>query len=193
MLAFQTYDISTILLLILLGIAMWGDIRTHKIPNKLNLLILVLGLSLQTWFLGLDGLVSGLLGLSVGFAIFIPFYLLKGFGAGDVKLMAVVGTFLGPENTFFAACFSLIMGGVIGIVVLIVKRGLGSYLSRYWITVKTFFTTKQLVFFRPEEGEAAAMRFPYASAIAMGTLSALYWAGMMNLSGVRDLFVLWIG
>jgi len=192
MLAIYTYDLSTILLLTLLGIAMWGDIRTHKISNKLNLLILVLGLSLQIWFLGLDGLVSGLLGLSVGFAIFIPFYVLKGFGAGDVKLMAVVGTFLGPENTFFAACFSLIMGGVIGVIFLFVKQGLSSYLSRYWITAKTFFMTRQFVFFRPEEGEAAAMRFPYASAIAMGTLWALYWVGMMNLNGVRDLLVLWI-
>jgi len=190
MLALYTYDLSTILLLLLLGVAMWVDIRTHRIPNKLNLLILILGLSLQTWILGLDGLVSALLGLIVGFAVFVPFYLLKGFGAGDVKLMAVVGTFLGPENTFLAACFALIMGGILGVMILVLKHGFMAYLSRNWQTLKLFFLTRKVIFFPPETGEAAAIRFPYASAIAAGTLVTLMWLGMMNLNGLRDLAVL---
>jgi len=190
MLALYTYDLSTMLLLLLLGVAMWSDVRTHRIPNKLNLLILTLGLSLQIWFLGLDGLVSGLLGLGVGFAVFIPFYLLKGFGAGDVKLMAVIGTFLGPQDTFLAACFALIMGGILGVIILILKGGFMAYLSRNWQTLKMFFWTQKIMFFPPEAGEAAATRFPYASAIAAGTLVALIWLDMMNLSGLRDLAVL---
>jgi len=192
MLAFYTYDLSTVLLLVLLGAAMWIDIRTHKIPNKLNLFILTLGLSLQTWFLGLDGLVSGLLGLIVGFAVFIPFYLLKGFSAGDVKLMAVVGTFLGPQDTLIAAALTLIAGGVIGGIILLARHGFIAYLSRNWQTLKTFLLTRQFIFLRPGTDEAAAMRFPYAAAIAAGTFAAMLWLGLMEFTGLRELVALLI-
>jgi len=192
MLALYTYDLSTILLLALLSVAVWSDIRTHKIPNKLNLFILILGLSLQTWFLGLDGLLSGLLGLSVGFTIFIPFYVLGGFSAGDVKLMAVVGTFLGPQNTLIAAALTLIMGGVLGVIILLVRNGFVTYLSRNWQTLKTFLLTRQFIFLRPETDEAAAIRFPYAVAVAAGTLAAMLWLGLMEFTGLRELAALLI-
>jgi len=187
MLALYTYDLSTVLLLVLLSVAMWSDVRTHKIPNKLNLLILVLGVSMQTWFLGLDGFVLAMLGLIVGFIFFIPFYLLGGFGAGDVKLMAAVGTFLGPQDTFIAAALTLMAGGIIGIAILLIRHGFVAYLSRNWQTLKTFLLTRQFIFLRPETGEAAAMRFPYAAAIAAGTFAAMLWLGLMEFSGLREL------
>ena len=180
-----------LLLLLLLVLAAVFDIRTHRIPNKLNLLILILGLSLQTWFLGLDGLTSGLLGLAVGLGMFIPFYLLGGFGAGDVKLMAVVGTFLGPQDTFLAAALTLFVGAVMGLLLLLLKRGFISFVKRHWLTLKTLLFTRKFVFYAPQPGDAAAIRFPYASAVAMGTLSALFWVGLMDLSGIRDLVILW--
>ena len=156
----------------------------------MNLLILVSGLFLQAWFLGLDGFVSGLLGLGVGFGIFIPFYLLGGFSAGDVKLMAVVGTFLGPLNTLLAAGLTLFAGAVMGVLILILKHGLKAYLSRNWMTFKMLVITRQFKYEPPAPGEAAAKRFPYATAVTAGTLSALAWLGMMDLSGVTDLLML---
>jgi len=190
MLSFYTYDLSTLLLLVLLGVALWSDLRRHRISNKLNLLILSSGLLLQTFFVGMDGLISGLLGLAVGFVIFIPFYLLGGFGAGDVKLMAVVGTFLGPEDTLLAAGLSLYIGAAMGLIILLAIGGFKTYLSRYWTMLKTFFLTRQLVYQPPQAGEAAATRFPYAAAITAGTFTALLWLGMMDLSGVMEFITL---
>lgn len=61
----------------------------------------------------MDGLVNGVGGLLVGAGIFFPFYLLKGMGAGDVKLMGAVGAFLGPYHVLSAGITVALFGGVI--------------------------------------------------------------------------------
>jgi prepilin peptidase CpaA len=100
------------LLCAILVIAVYGDIRSHRISNTLSLLGLMAGLGLQYLGNGLHGVTSGLLGAGVGLACFAPFYLLRSMGAGDVKLLAAVGAFLGPQGAFYAALFSLLAGGL---------------------------------------------------------------------------------
>jgi len=103
------------LLCAILAIAVYGDVRSHRISNTLSLLGLVTGLGLQYLGSGLHGVTSGLLGVGVGLACFAPFYLLRSMGAGDVKLLAAVGAFLGPQGAFYAALFSLLAGGLAAI------------------------------------------------------------------------------
>ena len=85
-----------VLLLGLLGVAVVSDLRSHRIPNLLVLLGLVLGLVGQTWAAGFIGLGHSLLGMLIGFGIFLPMYAVGGMAAGDVKLMAMAGAFLPP-------------------------------------------------------------------------------------------------
>jgi prepilin peptidase CpaA len=100
------------LLCSILAVAVYGDVRRHRISNTLSLLGLMAGLGLQYLGSGLHGATSGLLGAGVGLACFAPFYLLRAMGAGDVKLLAAVGAFLGPQGAFYAALFSLLAGGL---------------------------------------------------------------------------------
>jgi prepilin peptidase CpaA len=103
---------SLLLLSVMLAIAVHSDMRHHRIPNKLSLLGLIAGLALQTLSGGLHGLGSGLLGAGVGLACFAPFYLLRAMGAGDLKLLAAVGAFLGPQVALIAALLALLAGGL---------------------------------------------------------------------------------
>ena len=48
----------------------------------------------------------------MGLACFTPLYLLRAMGAGDVKLLAAVGSFLGPLGALYAALFGFVAGGV---------------------------------------------------------------------------------
>jgi len=95
------------LLCAILAIAVYSDVRSHRISNTLSLLGLMAGLGLQYLGSGLQGVTSGFLGAGVGLACFAPFYLLRSMGAGDVKLLAAVGAFLGPQGAFYAALLSL--------------------------------------------------------------------------------------
>lgn len=103
--------------------AVYGDLRNHRISNKLSLLGVVAGLGLDAIGDGTQGFTTGLLGIAGGLACFAPFYLLRGMGAGDVKLLAAVGAFLGPLGVFYAAVGSLLAGGV-GAISYVVWRAL---------------------------------------------------------------------
>jgi prepilin peptidase CpaA len=116
---------------------------------------------------GLGGLGNALAGAAVGLACLMPLYLAKGMGAGDVKLMAGAGAFLGPLNAFLAAMLTLVAGAVLGILLIVfrvVER------SRAPSVVASNVGTVQL------SGE----RFPYATAIAAGVFLTLWLRGLLK-------------
>jgi hypothetical protein len=71
--------------LVLAGWMAWGDARTRRIPNYLTLATALSGLGFQFGAHGWPGLGQGCLGLCVGFALLIGFFLKGGMGAGDVN------------------------------------------------------------------------------------------------------------
>ncbi|WP_137885347.1 prepilin peptidase [Pseudomonas sp. 2FE] len=160
---------TAILLLGLLVIAVVSDLRHHRIPNLLILLGLALGLAGQAYEGGIGGVGNGLLGLLVGFAVFLPLYALGGMAAGDVKLMAMVGAFLTPHDALWAALFSLIAGGLCGFLIVLFRGQLLQTLSRYGLMLKA------RAYLAPAADEAAGKPFPYSIAILLGTLASLYW------------------
>src|SRR5215472_16329794 len=87
-----------------------ADLRCHRIPNTITVQAALLGVAVSLLASGSMGAVQSVAGLVVGLATFLPFYLLRGFGAGDVKAMAAVGAFLGPKGVLLAAAFTLILG-----------------------------------------------------------------------------------
>ena len=95
------------------ALAAIGDIRSRKVTNRLNLVILSAGLG---WRAGtLDGMtfLAGLAGVGVGLAVlFVPFAA-RWIGAGDLKLLMAIGAWLGPFDTLLAGLFGLFGGGVL--------------------------------------------------------------------------------
>ena len=175
---------AIIILLILLVIAAVIDIQQHRIPNMLSLGGIITGIALQGWVSGLSGIIAGGGGAAVGIAIFLPFYLAHGMGAGDVKLMGAAGAFLGPANALLATGLSLATGGFMAIVILLARGGLRDLLKRYWSTLKCFIYTGKIVYPPSAATEVAAMKFPYAAAIGIGTVLTLWW--VTGLQGLTD-------
>jgi prepilin peptidase CpaA len=140
--------------------AAWIDYFQRRVPNWLNAALAVSGLAAQTVFFGWDGLADGFLGLLVGFGLLIGFWVLHGMGAGDVKLMAAIGAWLGPWLTLVAFAAGAVIGGVI-VVVLIV-------LSRWW---------RWYVFALLEAASVRDIgernRIPYGVPLVLGTLLLL--------------------
>lgn len=161
------------LLIALLSVLLLGavvyDLVSHRLPNYYLLLGLLVGLYYQVDMVGWSGLRIGGEGFLVGFAVFIPLYILGGMAAGDVKLMAVVGSFLDAHAVLWAAAFSFLAGGIMGIGYLIYKKGLGRLVMRYYAMAVT------RTHISAAADDVARHRFPYALAIATGTLLSLYW------------------
>ena len=81
-------------------------------------------------------------GLLLGFAVFFVFYAIGGMGAGDVKLMAAIGAFLGPKDVLFAALYTAIAGGVYAILLLVTQKQNREALARWMLMVKSFVFTR---------------------------------------------------
>jgi prepilin peptidase CpaA len=150
------------------------DVRSQRIPNRLVWLGLALALATHAARSGIEGLANAGLGFAAGFAILLPMYLMRALGAGDVKLMAMVGAFLGPIGALSAALLTLLAGGVLALVFALQK----GELRRLAINVRTMLfgalidvvLTRTAVVRAPAESIG---KLPYAVAIAAGTLAQL--------------------
>jgi prepilin peptidase CpaA len=165
----STEMLSMVLLIGLLGVAVVSDLLHHRIPNMLVLVGLALGLIGQMYSGGVSGLGDSLLGILICFALFLPMYAFGGMAAGDVKLMAMVGSFLPFQFALWAAMFSLIAGGVCGLLIVLVRGQLRQTLGRYWLILRVH------AYLAPTSDEVAGKPFPYSIAILIGTLNSVYW------------------
>ncbi len=116
-----------ILKLTLLTIALiggWVDLRTRHIPNWLNLSGLILGFGLNVFFLQAGGLKLAVTGLGLALLIYLPLYLIRAMGAGDVKFMAAIGALIGPENWFSVFLTTAILGGIASLCLIAARNRL---------------------------------------------------------------------
>lgn len=98
--------------------ALIEDLRRRVIPNWIPLTALASGAAWQAGAKGWAGLGGALLGACAGLLIFLVFYVLRGMGGGDIKLMAGFGALLGPKLILVAAFFAAGLGALIALAAL---------------------------------------------------------------------------
>ncbi|MBQ3415095.1 MAG: prepilin peptidase [Clostridia bacterium] len=107
------------------------DYKNQIIPNRLNLIIFEVGI-IFTFIYSLSNVaiaINMVLGMLVGGGIFLIITLIGGMfygketmGFGDVKLVAALGLFFGFSNTIIITLLSFLIGAILSIVLLLVKR-----------------------------------------------------------------------
>jgi prepilin peptidase CpaA len=120
--------LATILLLGLMLLATVTELARHKVYNWTTYtgMLAALGLS-AAGLLVLDGtrisFLESLLGLlACGLVMLVCFAMFK-VGGGDVKLIAMLGAFLGPDQGITAMLWTFVLGGCVGLIVLIWRVG----------------------------------------------------------------------
>ena len=101
----------------LLALACVTDLRTRRIPNVLTLSAAAGAVLFHLATGGWQAAGWSLVGLFVGALSFFPMFALRGMGAGDVKLLAAVGAWLGPGQVAMVALATSLVGGVMAVVV----------------------------------------------------------------------------
>ncbi|HMQ17181.1 MAG TPA: A24 family peptidase, partial [Phycisphaerae bacterium] len=99
--------------------ASWIDYAQRRVPNWLNAAIALAGLGAQFLYFGWAGVGAGLLGLLAGFALLIVPWAMHGMGAGDVKLMAAIGCWLGAWLTFLSFAAGALVGGLVAVAMIV--------------------------------------------------------------------------
>lgn len=152
--------------------ALYTDLRCHRIANSLCLVALLSGLIIQSYFGQWQGLLDALLGAGLAFLLLLPVYYFRILGAGDVKLMMAVGALSGPMLLGWSLAYGIMFGGITSLLIAAYHvgwSGIKNTLVRYYqcLYIRHYF--------KPETGEAAALRVPYAPALVLGWLCACYF------------------
>jgi prepilin peptidase CpaA len=100
-------------------IAAVTDVWKFKVHNWLTVPLLLSGLFYNGLTRDWAGLVDSAFGVLLGIGILLAFYLMGGIGAGDLKLMAGVGAWLGTWMTFFVFLAGALAAGVYAIVLIV--------------------------------------------------------------------------
>jgi prepilin peptidase CpaA len=111
----------------LLGFLTWAavvDLRCRRVPNWLTFAILLSGLIQSLAPFGVISFGQSLAGLAVGFSLPFIIHMMGGMGAADVKLLAGVGTWLGPWAVLLAFSVAAIFGLVLILIHSLYQRRL---------------------------------------------------------------------
>lgn len=151
------------------------DISRRVVPNALTVTGLICGFLLNTSLHGWGGLKLSLFGLIVGLALFLPLFLLRGMGGGDVKLMAAIGSMAGVTDTIIIFILTALFGGVLALLLLLWKGGLGRALRNTGLILGELVRLRVPHVAHPELAleHEKSVKLPYAIAIALGTLTFL--------------------
>lgn len=140
---------------VLLFVSCITDFFHRKISNMLLLVIGIYGLMASLFEMGNLVFIDSVLGLIIGLLVLIFPYYKSWIGAGDVKLMGVIGIYLGPALTMLTSIYSMLVGGLIAVVYLLHQGLLKDSL-------------RSLVNF-----ESSHRQMPYAAALSIGAVLAV--------------------
>jgi prepilin peptidase CpaA len=176
----DSFELSKVLLLgVLLLLCSASDLSTRRIPNSVLLSTLMTALFLNSVGGGLAGLADSIAGLALGILMLMPLHVLGRMGAGDVKLLGVVGSVIGAWGAIVAGLATMMAGAVLGVlymVWLLIRPKIVSWSSSLMHRVSGTATgphpARTLQTVRTAE-------IPYAVAIAAGTVAALIYLDLL--------------
>lgn len=131
----MTVTFSTLAASLLLLIAFIHDVRIMKIPNRLTVTFIITGIVYQSVWFGMSGSMHSLLGAAAGFTPLLVLYALKGIGAGDVKLFAALGAWVGSLVVIQVLIYAILYAGAVGVILLFIN---GSFCRRIMRGLITF-------------------------------------------------------
>jgi prepilin peptidase CpaA len=160
---------------LLMVLAAIGDVRTRRIPNPIVAVIAVSGLV----YSGLVppsfvGFLRGLGGFATGLACWLPFYAFGWLGAGDVKLFAAAGAWLGPMRTVEGSLIAALLGAVLALLWMLRSRGL-----KHSVETLGIAATLPGVLAETTASSDRKRSLPYGVAMAVGALCAAWVPGLL--------------
>lgn len=165
-----------IILFLVLVICVVTDVKSRKIFNSITLPTIVIGFTYYLFTNSLEGFLYSGKGFLVGFLLLLIPFIMGGIGAGDVKLLAAVGSIKGVLFVFNTFFYAAIIGGVIALIIMVRRKELISFFRRLFF----FF-----VFIKGSEGSMnldktdLAPTIPYGVPIAIGAMCTFVFGGVL--------------
>jgi len=159
--------------------AAWIDGKELRVPNLITFPMVLSGLIYST--VGGDGFLAGMAGMMMGLACLLPLYAVGGMGAGDVKLMAGMGAWLGWQITLEAFIVSVVVGAIMAVLMVLAK---GTWKKHYenfltilseWVVVRNPYELSRIA----ADRKPTMALLPYGIPICIGSIGYFLYAGLM--------------
>lgn len=169
------------LVCLVLIVAAYIDGKELRVPNWITFPMVLTGLVYSLCVGGFGGLGAGLLGMAVGLLCLLPLYAVGGMGAGDVKLMAGVGAWLGWKTTFFAFAVSAIVGAVMAVVMVAFSGRMRQHYANFLmiLTEWTHIRNPKELSRIAAERKPTMMLLPYGIPICVGSIGYFFYQGLL--------------
>ena len=161
--------------------AAWIDGKELRVPNWLTFPMVLTGLIYGTCVGGWQGLSDALIGMCVGLITMLPIYAVGGMGAGDVKLMAGLGAWLGMEVAFNAFLWTVVVGAIMALMMVAYsgewKKHFGQSLMIWheWTTIRDPKKLSEIA----AERKPRMYLLPYGIPMTVASIAYFFYAGMM--------------
>ncbi|MDF2606954.1 MAG: prepilin peptidase [Bacillales bacterium] len=163
-----------ILLFIVLIVCIITDLKVRKIYNNVILPSLLIAIMIHLFNTGILGLIDSLQGFAVGLGVLIIPYFLGGMGAGDVKLLALIGAIKGSGFVLVTSIYMALFGGVMAIAFLLFQKGVYQKMKVIIYSVCGIRFGVKIPLAISKDRKAT---LPYGVAIAAGAFLSLWMKG----------------
>jgi len=159
--------------------AAWIDGKELRVPNWITFPMILSGLVYSAVAGG--GFLAGMTGMLMGLACLLPLYAVGGMGAGDVKLMAGMGAWLGWQITLEAFIVSVVVGAIMAVLMVLLK---GTWKKHYenfltilseWVVIRNPYELSRIA----AERKPTMALLPYGIPICIGSIGYFLYAGLM--------------
>jgi prepilin peptidase CpaA len=162
----ETIWMATLAVVLCAGYTDW---RTRRIPNWLTVSGFLLGIGLNSILSGWRGTLDSLEGAALALGLLLPLVLLRGFGAGDWKLLGAVGALMGWRAMLIVLIVSCLVTGAAALVQIVVTRRLKVTMENVVTLLKGF----AIFGFRPNPeislDNPTLAKLPFGTCVAVGT------------------------
>jgi prepilin peptidase CpaA len=160
----------------LLACACVSDVQSRRIPNWVVASLAATGVAYSVATGSLThALLLSFAGLLLGLSIWLPLYALHWLGAGDVKLFAAAGAWLGPARTIEGAFIAALAGGVLAVVWMLKAYGVSGTAAVASLAVRS----PRLVTNHPVDSKSRRA-IPYGVALAIGAMTAAWFPSILT-------------
>lgn len=179
--------LPTVVVLVASVIASITDIWRFKVYNVLTLPLIISGPIFHAIYYGYAAATESLLGMLFGFGIFIVPYMLGGVGAGDVKFVGGLGSWLGLTAIATVTVIGCLATGVYAAVLIISQK----QFKTTWINLKILFyrlkAVGRLLRVEDEAGGFGSVQsmvhredrrkrlIPFSAMMTVGVITAVVW------------------
>jgi prepilin peptidase CpaA len=124
---------------------------------------------------------GSLAGLGLGLVLLLPLYAVGGMGAGDVKLLAGLGAWVGPALVWPAFLVSVLIGAALALALMARSGRFFQHIYRMgviaseWVMLRNPVALSQIA----EARKSRMCLLPYGVPIAIGTISFFGVSGLL--------------